>query len=383
MSRLLLAACALALAAAPAAGAAEPPSLGTTPFTLAASKQAKKVNVAVDAAGTGHFAWDVTATPAPDPLVYCRVPRGARACAAKQTFALPLESFGEPQVLTAAPNVVVLIANRCCDPASSTYAIVSADGGQTFAAPKVIGSVQPGQAVLWPGTDTVLLTNDVVTGGISVQGTSLSGGAVTGSANVGDGPSQGYDGSVGFPVGGQPLVAFDDLRTTFWRQWSGAGSVNDLASWGPKHTLGKLGEVRFATGPKGAVLVGKRAIDQPYRTQFVARAFDPATGGFRAALPVSAKREHDVIFMDALQDAGGNSAVVWIANGRRDPVRYRVSADGGATWRPERTLVAHTDDGAFNLQVGAAPDGGGFVAYDRNGRGPLRAVAIPRLSAQR
>ena len=70
-------------------------------------------------------------------------------------------------------------------------------------------------------------------------------------------------------------------------------------------------------------------------------------------------------------------------NGKHeDPIRYRASTDGGKTWLPERTLVASTADEGFNLQLGAAADGGGFVAYDRNNGGPLTAVAIPPLSAQ-
>jgi hypothetical protein len=76
---------------------------------------------------------------------------------------------------------------------------------------------------------------------------------------------------------------------------------------------------------------------------------------------------------------------VWIANGVHpsgvDPMRYRVSTDGGATWRAERTLTA-TADRAFNLQMGAAPDGGGFVAWDNNGQGPVMAIPIPALARQ-
>src|SRR4051794_16118931 len=92
-----------ALVGPAAAVAAEPPSLNAKPFVLSTEAGAQKPNVAVDDMGTGHFAWDVDAPyPATDPLVYCRVPRGATACQAPQRFALPLEAFGKPQVLTPA-----------------------------------------------------------------------------------------------------------------------------------------------------------------------------------------------------------------------------------------------------------------------------------------
>src|SRR4051812_28736684 len=84
--------------------AAEPPSLHGTPFVLTTEKGAQHPGVAVDETGTGHFAWNVDAPyPQTDPLVYCRVPRGATACQGTQRFPLPQEAFGNAKVLTPAP----------------------------------------------------------------------------------------------------------------------------------------------------------------------------------------------------------------------------------------------------------------------------------------
>lgn len=374
------------LAVVPAAAAAPPPSLGQRPFTLTANRNAVKVNVGVDAAGTGHFVWDIGNPSGGDPLGYCRVPRGHRACQATKTIPLELEAFGEPQVLVSG-STVVLITTRCCAPETRTYAVVSTDGGTTFAAPKIIGNIGPGQAVLWPGTDVVTVADDVVTAGIHFQAASLSGVPVTTSALVGDGRAQDYDGTIGFPAAATPLVAFDDLHTAFWRVWSGSGNINDASSWGPTQTLGQLADVRIATGPRGVVIVGKRHSDNPFYDQYVARRFDASTGRWRSAVVLSNRREEpDVIFRDTFEDPGGHVAAVWVANGlhggRTDPIRYRVSANGGTTWRPERTLVTATNDAAFHLQMGAAADGGGFLAWDANDRGPLRAVPIPKLVQQ-
>ncbi len=377
----------MALVLCAPAVAAEPVSLGVKPFTLSADPAAHKVNVAVDDTGTGHFAWDYTAVGnlGPDPLIYCRVPRGATACQAQQTLNLPLSAFGEPQVLAPAPGTVVLLAYRCCGAGEGTWAVFSTDGGNTFAAPRIVSTVAPGQAAFGPGGN-VSIVNDVHTLGIDYQSASLTGPAPATSANVGDGSSQSYSGSVGFSAPNVPLVAFDDLKNGFFREWSGAGDPNNLASWRPTQPLGPLTELRIASGPKGAVLIGKQHTDSPFRDTYVARRFDAASHSFGAPVAVSDPTVEDsVIFRDLFQDAGGNVAAVWIANGVHpagtDPLRYRVSTDGGASWRAERTLTA-TNDQAFNLQMGAAPDGGGFVAYDVNGRGPITAVPIPRLADQ-
>ncbi|MCW2966363.1 MAG: hypothetical protein JWM71_135, partial [Solirubrobacteraceae bacterium] len=293
--------------------------------------------------------------------------------------------FGEPQVLTPAPGEVILVTHRCCGKGEGTYAIVSTDGGTTFAAPTVIGTIEPGQAVYGPGTGVVSLTDDVVTAGVSYQAAPLDGPVPAGAANVGDGPNlQSYDGTTGFPSANVPIVAFDDLTNGFWREWGGTGDPNDLATWKPTQALGKVTDLRLATGPKGVVLMGLQDVSVGAH-KYTARRFDPVSDSFGAPVDISDPAiETDVIFRDTFEDAGGNVADVWIANGTygglTDPMRYRVSVDGGKTWRPERTLVA-TNDAGFNLQMGAGPDGGGWVTYDDNSQGPVTAVPIPPVSS--
>ena len=238
----------------------------------------------------------------------------------------------------------------------------------------------------------ISITDDVHTLGIDYQSVSLTGPPPATSANVGNGtPSQSFDGSTGFGSPNVPLVVFDDLNNGFFREWGGSGDPNNLATWKPTQPLGAMTEQRLATGPKGLVLMGKQPTGSTGVVAFVARRFDPLTDNFGPATPLSdAANEPDVIFRDTFEDAGGNVAAVWIANGlhggAEDPMRYRVSPDGGVTWQAERTLLTHTDasgvDRAYNLQMGAAPDGGGFVAYDANDRGPLMAAPISLIAQQ-
>lgn len=373
-----------------AALAADPPSLNGKPFVLSDEAGAQRPNVAVDDNGTGHFAWDVDRPyPETDPLVYCRVPRGATACQATQRFTLPLEAFGNPVVLTPAPGQVILLAHRCCGGGQGNYAVVSTDGGTTFAPPHLISGdqIEIADAVYGPGEGAVSLVDDVVSGGTHYQAAPLDG-YTEATANVGDGPGpQGYDGTIGFPSPTTPLVAFDDLTTGFFRLWSGHGDVNDLATWQPTQTIGPVTDLRIATGIKGVVLMGREDIVSGSH-KYTARRFDTTTNTFRPPVTISdPKVETDVIFRDIYEDGGGNVAAVFIANGvynggkREDPIRYRASIDGGKTWGPEKTLLNSTSDSGYHLQIGAAPDGGGWVAFDANSDPPLKAVAIPPLAA--
>ncbi|MFL5845727.1 MAG: hypothetical protein ACJ762_13655 [Solirubrobacteraceae bacterium] len=370
--------------------AAEPPGLGQTPFLLTSDPDARLPDVAVDDMGTGHFAWTVNKSyPQTDQTVYCRVPRGATACAVTQTFDIApgLEAFTTPKVLTPGPGQVVIIAYRCCGKGEGTYAIASADGGNTFAAPRLIGTVQPEDVAYGPGTGAVSMVEGGATAGVVFQAASL-GGYETGEAGIGSsGFLHSYNPSIGFPAPTTPIVAYDDLETAYFRAWGGTGDVNDLSTWGPETPIAPLSETRVATGLKGVVLMGKEHTEEPYADTYSARRYDTTTGAFGASVPISnPKIETDVIFNDFFQDPGGNVAAVFVANGtygtHADPIRYRASTDGGKTWLAERTLVNSTDDHGFNLRVGAAADGGGFVAYDANSSPPLMAVAVPPLSTQ-
>ena len=80
--------------------------------------------------------------------------------------------------------------------------------------------------------------------------------------------------------------------------------------------------------------------------------------------------------IDRLQDAGGGLNAAWITNTGSDPVSFRTSADG-RDWSPIKTLEPATNDGAFNLRVGAASDGGGWVVWDGNNTGPIKLAPIP------
>ena len=124
-------------------------------------------NVLVDAAGTAHIVWNETVPAGGDRIHYCRLPRGASACAASSVLNVDqpavdgndatnnIDTDG-PRALAIGDELLVL-SNRgpnlvpvpgCIDPDpsaceqsdSNDYLFTSEDGGTTFGAPGRIGT---------------------------------------------------------------------------------------------------------------------------------------------------------------------------------------------------------------------------------------------------
>ena len=356
---------------AASAGAAN----AATPFDLTAT--GGKPQVTVDAAGNGHFVWDQGSSSGPDVTHYCRVPPGGTACATSSQFVPPAadpsnnEDFDGPRVFVAG-SIVIVMTHRCCGgfpPAGSDGIVifVSTNGGSTFGSGEVVGNGEmAGDAILGPGARFSTIS-DVVTGGTFYQAQSR--GTFTDvSANLGDsGPSQSYSGSLALIDVGTPIATFDDLDTTFWRRYTGSGSLNDVANWTPTATVGPGDEGRLAYGPSGVWLMYRTGT--PGDTTYVARRFTGA--GFGS--PIRVTETGDPIFADYSQDAGGHLHAVWLEGSRA--LMYRRS-DDGTSYGPITRLMAATF-GVFNLEVGAGSDGEGWAVWDSNSdTGPVRAVAL-------
>ena len=112
---------------------------GSTEFTFGSGEEP---DIAVDSAGTAHVTWQDASRPIDqDVVLYCRIPRGARACTGTQM--LYTGGIGSvPHVLLPAPGqvVVVLGDEPCADvPWFCTRVRVSNNGGATFQAVKTVG----------------------------------------------------------------------------------------------------------------------------------------------------------------------------------------------------------------------------------------------------
>jgi hypothetical protein len=359
--------------------AAPSTAVAAKPFVLDGTEPARLPDVAVDAAGTGHFVWnDYRGIVNADVLRYCQVPRNGRQCTKSRSFTLPNTDFAGPRILVHPDGRLIIYSLRCCgagppfnDPNLDLgYVTESSDGGTTWSDPVPTGSGSPaGGAAVGPGQFSISVVSDVTTGGVIFQAIPL-GQFTQQKANVGDRGlgvnNPGIAGGIGFVDPLTPIVAVDDLSSVYFRKWGGLGSnYNDLATWGPLVEVAQGGSPRLASGKRGVYLI---YTTPTFPKQIrVGRFNGTGFGPFSAVTP-----KGDPIFAAFSQDAGGNLSLSWQENGA-DELRYRVSKDG-KTFAKAQVLATAKDGQFFHQQISAAKDAGGFIVWDANGKGPVRAI---------
>jgi len=343
------------------------------------------VDVAVDAAGTGHFVWNEGRLGDADITHYCRIPRGAKACQGEQTVIPPADGDGKnngdvdgPKVFLTSSGGVQILTHRCCGfktlKNDTLFLYTSTDGGATFGAPAVLGANLVGgaqRAIAGPG-------GAISTIGGATSGTfyrlSPLGANTTTEANLDESSEfdQWFGGTVGLFDATTPVAAFFDITsgktesTVFFRKYKGSGDHNTPGNWTPAEQVGPGSDTILAGGQSGLHLL--HLSGTPGKQRYVDRRFD----GTRFGAPTGVTEVGSPIFADFFQEAGGRLQALWRGTSRA--LSYRFSIDGGATWEPIQSLVSSGD--FFNLQVATGPDGQGFGVWDSNGdRTP--AFAIP------
>lgn len=363
-------AAAIALAVAPSALAAV--------FPLSSDPRAEHPAIAVDDAGTAHVAWTLSAgIPADDQLIYCRVPRGAKACELTHAIALPRTDFTGPRVVLGRSGAVILVSGRCCFPALPVFAVSSADGGQTFGSPVQIAAEFSGgaewEAAVGPGDFSLALSggNSGPDGAAIWRAAPLDGSSPEPKAELAPFP-QAYFTSTGFPAPTNPIAAYTDLEDVYLRQWSGSGDYNSAASWAPATHVVRGTEPKLASGPKGVYLI-YRGWKPPY--QYFVRRFDGVGFPVGSQTTVSDPgTRQSAIFRDFAEDGGGNLHAAFRQRSERRSwgLHHRVSTDGGKSWKPTELLArGKAAEDLFNLRLGAGADGGGAIVGDHNGEGPV------------
>ncbi len=323
-------------------------------------------SVAVDAAGTGHIAWDENRTfPTPDTLHYCRVPRGQTACAGGvRSFTLPLETTQPAQVLIPAAGRVQLLGIRCCGPQEGTYLLSSADGGASFSAPALVGTQSVvNDAVPGPGASVSVAGGNP---GVQFQNTPLTPPAE--AQEVQFNSTYLYDVTVGLdPV--RPIVVGWQIGSSSnnaaYYRYSGAGNINLASSWTGPSIIAALQDTRLSGGPSGLFLMGQSGTGIPQNNPYALRRW---TGSAFAPVGNITATDRSIYENDLHQDAAGRLHAVWRMNDvPTHRLRYAVSSDGGASWTSPSDIVRAGN--IFNTRVGAAPDGTGFVVWDGTGGG--------------
>ncbi len=335
---------------------------------LRLADEGDRPNVAVDSAGTAHVVWNGKAADGDLETHYCRLPRGRTSCASDVVLPIPrregttFASLDGPHVFTTGPSGVIVATyrNGLFDRPDgigdrALFVFSSTDGGRNFGPPAIVGTQAPsGDAILGPG-DAISVASNAETGGTFFQ--SAPTGAFTSTiANLGDGPTQWFNGSVGLLDGATPIVAFDDLATVFFRRYLGPGDPNDPASWTATTTVGAGSDTRLASGPTGVYLMIKTG---QTKKRYVVRRY--AGGGFARTTPLS--KRGGPIFNDLVQDDGGRAHAVWL-NGSRALVSR--SSDGTSFWGPLRELV-DSSVSMFDIELGAGPDGRGLAVWRGGG----------------
>jgi hypothetical protein len=171
--------------------------------------------------------------------------------------------------------------------------------------------------------------------------------------------------------GDRPVVAFDDLRDVFVREYKGKGDIDEAKNWSTSKFPGFGPSI--TSGPHGTWLTYYPTVHN-------------LTGGFPKALVVKLVDGHPAgprvpVFPDFTQGAedqlaeaaDGELFAAWVQKGKQEEdnryVMMSTSRDGRHWSKPRSLYDAGPKDGAAGLQIGVGPDGGGVAVFVHGGNG--------------
>lgn len=353
----------------PAASAA----VDVPPPILLSDAGAEGPGVAVADDGTAHIAWwedrDDGAV-----VVYCRLPRGATSCDRTEELASADFHDGPVGVVLRDDGTLYLLFNDIF----TTFALVSTDGGDSFGAPKAVGTVVPESAVVGPGLNTLMTgySGSAAPEGAGVQVMPTDDTQVTGYADLNDGLGRYYSGGVGLINETTPVTAYTDLTNTYVREYdaTAGGDYNDVDNWLPSTTLSGENEPHVVTGPNGSFLMTHIEYDgNPLRDAYQVRRISPADGSLGD--PFLASDISASLFGTLTADSEGGLTAVWTDDGDKADVRSSYAKDSDGFTPPG---VVAENVRAYNLRVSTAGDAGGVVVWDdNNDQGKVYAAPIP------
>jgi hypothetical protein len=353
------------------------PRTGPAPAPPAISLGAGKLpDVLVDAAGTSHVVWtEEVPAGGSDVPHYCRIPRGANACDNPNGTPFPpinvpfSADFDGPKIAQLGDGLVVLSHRYPAvvphpdgqDRDRTTYMWTSADGGQTFTGPAIVGTSQINGDIAVVG-DRIAVISDTVTGGTTAQ---LLSGGVFDPTPILLGPGDAaYDGTIADDRG-VPIAAFRDLNNVLTvRRFAGAGDVRDPGTWSAATLPGV--QPSLATGPAGAWLQYRSALLGPWAVQPLQDA--APTGRAVQVSPDDGNTDDG----ELLQDASGRLRSMYVTSETLPErlVARTMEAGGGFGGA---ALVAQADD-LSRLRASMTADGGGISVFERS-QGGVRDIA--------
>lgn len=348
----------VALATLPAAGAQ-----AATPIPIGDGRQPA---VAVDGAGTAYIAW-IGAGPDPTPLYFCRLPRGAAACAVATTIATPGTSLTRPFVQVDG-NVVRVLSYRyglTGDRFDADFLFTSTDGGATFDAGLQVGITPFVDAVRGPGAAISLVTHAVTQGEfyqrVPTDGTSAGESrALLSTTHLGNG-------TVALVDPATPLVVFaDGASNAQFRRYSGVGDPNDAANWTPAQDIGYADWPHLAGGPRGVFLLAEATDNSVFVRRFEGT-------GFGAPVTIPGARGEGAQSYLAQDPAGRLHMLLPQITAAGSRLLYATS-DNGAAWL--QTTFAF-EPLANQVRAALAADSRGFAVWENSPGSAARVFALP------
>jgi hypothetical protein len=334
---------------------------------------------------------------------YCRLPRGAGGCADHTRFDAPItypqelaetgpffenspglnQDIGEGALPLATGNQLAIFAHRPGNvvevPGGTSEDVnflwTSDDGGKKFTGPGLTSTMDYyGGAVAYGnpasigifGSTGELIRDSKTLGHVFFQ-EARAGAYAPADARVdlGRGKNDLLARRQIVADGDRPLVAFDDLKDVFVREYKGKGNIDDAANWSTSTFPGT--DPSLASGshgtwltyyPQGNFLAG--AVPKAVVVKLVdGHRSGPATAVFPSLLGGSE---------DQLAEAADGELVAgWVQKGGQDD-NYRhlmisISTDGRDWSKPQQLYDAGTHDGVSGLQLAVGPDGGGVAVF--------------------
>jgi hypothetical protein len=306
--------------------------------------------LAIDDAGTAHIAWSQDFPNDTSTLRYCRLPRGARACA--PLLSLPAPGFTSPgttAVFAPRPGVVHVIANRNRVVQPSLYTFTSNDGGATFGPATPLGTASGiATGAFGPGEGVLLMDNVAP---LSLGWFPLGSGAGVATLEFDE-----YDGGLRTIVSdaGRPVVLMQGgpgpARRVRTRVWDGAGDVASIAAWRRGQQTGPARDPVAAGGPRGAFVAYWRGrLGAVSRTLVVRRFHNGRFGRAHAA-----RRARSSMTLALAQGPDGRLALLHV----RDGNVYSQRSKTGRRWSRPRRQVRVSEQPI----VGLGPRGGWLVS---------------------
>src|SRR3954453_969121 len=331
-------------------------------------------NVSVDAAGTAYITYnEKSPTGEHSTLMFCRLPRGAGACAPLTPVPTPGISESLTPSLAFANGTTIRIVNYRYGMPSGPFAqlllFTSTDGGSTWDGGVQVGTVAPWDFAFGPG-NTVSVIDNATSCGSCFQNVSLDGTLATGPASLsGPGGAYPYQGTIALLDDATPMavVQAGNSDAVLWR-YSGAGDVNATASWTGPAPIGNLDYPHLASGPSGMFLISR---DPAAGEALQARRFDGTTFGAPAAVGANTRPD------DVVQDGSGRLHVIGgkFGSGPTGVALFYASSDNGVQWDIDEIGFPGLPG---DMRLAVAPDHFGVIAgrYARGQSGAIFAVPV-------